>query len=321
LKIKEINTTTYQLFYDNHKSLFNVFATSEWITIYNERLLLHGIYNDNDEIIGSFFLYKEKRKNIQYITNPPYAPHIGLTYINPAEKLHQKYTFTKKILELLANYLDEICRTFVYIALSPSMIDSQPFTWNGFNAVPNYTYQSDLKLSEEQILEALSPKKRNAFKKAIKDGLEVKELKDLKILENLITQTFQRKNKSIDLQLIDKILFQYANADNSFSFCTYQNNIAIAATFCIYFNHTCYYLLSGYHTEKKHAGAGILAVIESMKHAKQLNLVLFDFEGSMLPEIEEYFREFGGKLTAYNTINKAYGIYKRPMRLFKSNQF
>jgi hypothetical protein len=321
MTISKIDITTYAAFYEKNKILFSVFSQPDWISIYDERLQIFGIYNDNKDIIGSFYLYQRKRKGIPYITNPPYTPNIGLTYINPAEKLHQKNTFTKKILEGIAHYIDQHCKTFAYVSLSPEIIDSQPFTWKGFNAVPNYTYQSDLSQSEVQLLEAMSPKKRNAYKKAIKDNLTVNSITDLAILKSLIQNTFQRKAKSIDMDLIDKILNTFATNQNSFCYATYQNHQALAAAFCIYDSKKCYYLLSGYDQMQKHQGAGILAVFECMKRAKQLGLSIFDFEGSMLPEVEDYFREFGGKLVPYNTLNKAYGLYKKPMKLAKGNQF
>ncbi len=319
--IKAIHINTYTDFFNQHPSLFSVFTTPEWLDIYSEQLTLFGIYNESEIIIGTFFLYQEKRKGIAYLTNPPYTPHIGLNYLNPAEKRHQQYSITKKILEVLAQFIDSNCKTFAYLSLAPEIIDSQPFTWRQFNVVPNYTYQMDLLLSEAELLEAMSPKKRNAYKKAIKDGIQTKQIDDLTILKTLITNTFERKQKNIDLQLIDAILFQFANTNNSFCFCAYENETPVAAAFCIYFNQKCYYLLSGYNSNNKHNGAGIMAVYAAMLHAKKLGLSIFDFEGSMLPEVEDYFREFGGQITAYHTINKAFGIYKKPMMLFKSHQF
>ncbi len=321
MKITKINTETYTIFYEKYKSHFSVFGSPEWLLIYNEKLQRFAILNDNQDQIGSFVLYTASKKGLTYLTNPPYLPHIELVYLNPAEKLHQQYTFTKKVLERIAQYIDQVCKTFTYISLSPKIIDSQVFTWRGFNAVPNYTYHLDLNLSELKILEGLSPKKRNAYKKALKDGLLTKPIKDMAIIKKLILHTFDRKQKQISVDLIDKILFQFANPNNSLAYATYDGDEAIAAAFCIYDQQTCYYLLSGYNHNSKHTGAGICAVMSSIKNAQQLGLKVFDFEGSMLPEVEDYFREFGGQLTPYHTINKAYHIYKKPLQFFKAQQF
>ena len=34
-----------------------------------------------------------------------------------------------------------------------------------------------------------------------------------------------------------------------------------------------------------------------------LKLNVFDFEGSMIPSIEKYFRKFGGEITPYYSLN------------------
>ncbi len=321
MKIEKINKDLYAKFYAQYPTEFSVFGHPEWLAMYPSAITYYGLYTDNADQIGSFVLFKATKKGISYLTNAPYMPHIELVYLNPAEKLHQHYTYTKKILDLVALHLNQICKTFTYIALSPQIIDSQPFTWQGFNAVPNYTYHLNLDLSEQQILDGLSPKKRNAYKKAIKDGLTTKKIEDFNVLKNLIVLTFDRKKKGLDLAVLDKIIFQFANQTNSFAFCTYEHDVPIAAAFCIYDHKTCYYLLSGYDHRSKHSGAGICAVMSSIKNAQQLKLKVFDFEGSMLPEVEDYFREFGGQLIPYHTINKAFGLYKMPLELFKGQQF
>jgi endo-alpha-1,4-polygalactosaminidase (GH114 family) len=43
---------------------------------------------------------------------------------------------------------------------------------------------------------------------------------------------------------------------------------------------------------------------KSILKAKQMNLKIFDFEGSMLPNVERYFREFGGNLVPYYSCEK-----------------
>ncbi|MDI6740189.1 MAG: GNAT family N-acetyltransferase, partial [Candidatus Edwardsbacteria bacterium] len=79
----------------------------------------------------------------------------------------------------------------------------------------------------------------------------------------------------------------------------------IAATFCIHDATTAYYLLGGYDHASKHRGAGAAALWAAIGHAKGIGLKRFDFEGSMVPQIERYFRGFGGTQTLYLTINKA----------------
>jgi hypothetical protein len=59
----------------------------------------------------------------------------------------------------------------------------------------------------------------------------------------------------------------------------------------------------------------------SIEYAKQIKMPVFDFEGSMLPEVEKYFRDFGGVLTPYYTINKANRIIEIILKFIKPNIF
>jgi hypothetical protein len=64
-------------------------------------------------------------------------------------------------------------------------------------------------------------------------------------------------------------------------------------------------LFGGNSKDENTSGAGSATLWECIRKAKSLNLKRFDFEGSMNPGIEHYFRGFGGVLTPYYTVNKA----------------
>ena len=56
-------------------------------------------------------------------------------------------------------------------------------------------------------------------------------------------------------------------------------------------------------------------------YAKGKGLKAFDFEGSMLPEVEKFFRGFGGDLIPYYTINKAFLPVEMALKFMKRELF
>ncbi len=51
----------------------------------------------------------------------------------------------------------------------PKHIDMQPFIWDGYKVIPNYTYRIDLEgINEDGLLRMASPEKRNEQKKGYK---------------------------------------------------------------------------------------------------------------------------------------------------------
>lgn len=298
---------------------FNSFAWQK--NVHPSGLKIYGIFEDDNQMIGTFHLHFEKKMGFTFIKTPHYIPHIGLVFNNRTQNEANGLSFNKKVVEHVCDFVKSLPYGVISIALPPSVIDTQPFFWNKFKVIPNYTYRLNLNLSAEEIEKRFSPEHRNSIKKAIKDGVEVKECKDLEVVKKVILKTFSQKDKSVSEANINSILFKIANSTNSFAFTATLNNEVIAATFCLYDTNCCYYLLGGYSNDSKQHGAGALCVYNSILKAKQLNVPLFDFEGSMIKEVERYFRSFGGELVPYYTVNKAKLPLEMILKLIKRELF
>ena len=71
----------------------------------------------------------------------------------------------------------------------------------------------------------------------------------------------------------------------------------VAGLYIVWDNKRSYYLLGGRDSENGHYGASALAIWEAIKFTKEnLGLAEFDFLGSMIPQVERFFRGFGGQL-------------------------
>lgn len=318
--LKTINTTN-----SNYLKLLekcgNLFNQPTWLNIYSNQLKLIGIFNLNNELIGAFNLFEAKKNGFTYYITPPYSPSNSFFILNPAINISNKITFEKDIHFAIANYLNNL-KGFLKITSFPSStIDMQAYFWKKFKVIPNYTYQIDLGKNETEIYNNMTTEKRKSIRKAEKDNIDIKLCENYFDIKELILKTFTRKNKLISTQYLDKILFQYANQHNSFAYIAYQNNMPSACTFIIYDKNCCYYLFGGYDNANKHHGAGVGCMWQSILHAKKLNIKIFDFEGSMLPEVEKYFREFGGNITPYYTIQKAWLPIEIILKFKQRNRF
>lgn len=283
-----------------------VFNSSEWISIFNDQLLMMGVFNKDNKLIAAFLLYKTSMMGMPYITSPPYSPHNGFIVENRATNKSNQATYLKNIIETIADYFQKRKDAIFMTAFPYWLIDTQPFFWKNFKVIPNYTYRIDLALSVDQLSKNLTPDKRTSLKKVEKDGIRIEKCTDYSIVKELVLKSFSRKEKSLDTTLLDKIVVDFANSDNSFAFVAYNKQEPIAVTFCVFDNQTAYYLLGGYDAQNKHQGAGIATTWSAIIYAREMGLKVFDFEGSMIPEVEKYFRKFGGELTPYYTINKAW---------------
>ncbi len=304
--VKEVVTIEDKIRYNQvAKEVGNIFNTVDWLNMFENKVKFFGIYERNDKLIGGFSLYKENKFGFRICRNPPFTPYIGPFLQIEAKNPVSIMSKWKEVAGLISQAIEKLSYSIVSTSLNRNIIDTQPFIWRKFKVIPGYTYILDLNKSIKDIWEEMSPERRNDINKGIRDGLVVRQIDNFEIVNSLVIKTFSRQEKKINGYYLNRILFNFANNTNSFAYAAFRDSVPLSAALCVYDKNTAYYLLGGYDYENKHHGAGALVIWESIKYAKSIGLKEFDFEGSMVPQIERYFRGFGGRLTPYFRVNKA----------------
>jgi len=321
MKIRCLDSTELEIYDDiarQHGTLFNCL---DWLALYGDNVQILGIFEDGGELVGGISFFKERRFGLKIVRNPPFTPMCGpfmaIKAKNPVAILEKR----RKVLECVVEYLEKESPAIISVGLDQGVYDALPFYWNDYKVIPVYTYLIDLSLSLLEIQNNMSSAQRNHILKARKDGLIVKRTYDMHIVRDLVLTTFDRQKKSLNKYALDNILFRYANNLNSYAFTTYRGNNPISTCFVLHNKTTAYNLLAGYKTQERHHGAGPLAVFEAIIFAKEIGVRTFDFEGSVIPAIETYFRGFGGKLTPYFTVNKAWLPFEIGLKFIKRKFF
>jgi hypothetical protein len=298
-----------------------IFNSLDWLSVFRERAQAFGIYNKNDELIGGFLLYHERKFGLSIYRTPPFTTSVGPFLKMDARNPSSISDTWKNTLNVIATFLDDLPYSVVSFSMHSTVVDTQPFLWKKFKVSPRYTYVLDLSGSFEDIMKKMSSERRHNISKAKKDGVAVKQTCQYGLVKSLIVKTFARQNESIDMSYLDRILFEFASDRNSFAFLALRNEEPIACIFCVYDNQVAYYLFGGYDSDNKHVGAGALAMWRAICHAKDMGLRWFDFEGSMISQVERFFRGFGGTLTPYYQINKARLPIEIILKFFKRETY
>jgi hypothetical protein len=283
----------------------SIFNDIKWIKKFGKDIELFGIYNNDNKLIGGFYIYIEKIYGFKFYKDPPFTPSIGLFFQNQAINNSNYLSYEKEIFSLVCNFIKQLPFSVLRISIPVNFTDLQHFIWQKFKVIPNYTYLINLDLKEEELNRNLSPKLRNNIKKAISDKIIVEQINDYNIVKQHIIATYSRQKIKINYTILNEILFGFSDNSNSFSFLASQDGIPLSVVFCVYDKNKAYYLFGGYNDASKHEGAGCLALWEAIRYSKSLGIKYFDLEGSMVPRIEKFFRGFGGVLTPYFTINRA----------------
>ena len=205
----------------------------------------------------------------------------------------------------IADYLLKQKALYTSLSFPTDIVDVQPFIWKDFNLSLKYTYRLDLKNKPQKLLENFSPERRKNITKAGKDGLVVKLADDPVLVSNLVLQSIVRKNAPMNKELIKKIIAGFLPGNHAFAFVAFQDDTPLATVFVIHDNQCAYYLFGGFDQTNKHQGAGASCMWQAILHAQNSGLKIFDFEGSMLPDVERYFRGFGAEIKPLINIHSA----------------
>lgn len=321
MQIKKISDSDLPAYDEIAQKYGTVFNTIRWLKMFGGDVQLYGIYDNGKSMFGGFTIYVEKKFGLQIFRNPPYTPVMG-PFLKIDTKNNVKIMKTwKSVLSSMADFIESQNFSITTFSLSRGIIDTQPFIWKKFMVHPAYTYVVDLMESLDKIEKNLSKSHRKDINKTAKDGLMTKQIDDMTIVKDLVLKTFSRQEKKADEVFLDKILFEFSTPDNSCAFATYKDSLPISTTFFVHDNSTAYALLGGYDHDNKHIGAGVATRWEAIKHAKKIGLQYFDFEGSMIPRIEKFYRGYGGRLTPYYRVNKAKLPLEILLKFYKRGMF
>ena len=282
-----------------------IFDSLCWTGLFGSPLSRLGIYDAGEVLRGGFCVWEQRRFGVRVLRNPPYTPHVGPFYEPRATNLAVRTDEQRAVVESMADYLAASGAAVMSLGLSLGITDCLPFYWRGWKVVPHYTYRIDLGQDKEMLLAAMSTERRKNVRKSRADGVTVVETADTSIMRSLVMETFERQKISISLAEIDRIFSGFPPGENSYCFLSLLNGRPIAGVYVVHDTRTAYYLMGGY-SDDAHHGAGALAMWHAILKAKELGLKVFDFEGSVIPPIERYFRGFGGALTPIFSVHKAW---------------
>ena len=187
-----------------------------------------------------------------------------------------------------------------------SITNLLPFHWKGFKQSTRYTYILDDMVELESVIDNFSSECRNNIEKARR---KVKIIEDDNLGEfyKIVKMSFDRQNINIPysynfLKMIDNASTN--NNSRKILFAIDQNNDEVhAAIYLIWDGKSVYLLASGGNPSLRNSGAKYLLVLKAITFAID-NGLIFDFEGSMIENVEKFNRSFGARQQPYSNITK-----------------
>lgn len=274
----------YQEFWVTNNGV--LFQDANWLSLVtapNEKVEYYGYYA-NGVFEDAFAIIKMKGRLLKSYTVPSFTPWLG--WIN--ESIDPN---------LIIQFLKKQNPDVIYYATKQKT--------SGWDI--GTTYMIDLSLSFEELLANVRQDKKRNIKKAQTQQLKLSFTKDFKILQNLVQHTYKRQDKQFNgYSQLQKITESYPN---TFQITVSDEQNTLASLLFAYDRETVYYLIGGFDHQANNYNAGPYAMWKGIEHAKKLNMITFDFEGSEIPSIAQYFESFGGVKKEYYSISQSGFIY------------
>lgn len=194
---------------------------------------------------------------------------------------------------------------FARFRLQPGKTDALAYHYEGWRNRLRYTYTLDNLQNEAAIIDGYKSSVRNDIKVAQANCL-LQEEKDAQVVLRLHEASLDRKGKKNNKQsrVLEALVKTCLKKDQGFVLSIYKEATPVCSAFVVLDEKWAYLLALG--LDKKNAPRGAIQYLLHAcirKAAQRVNQ--FDFEGSMLKEVEPVFRAFGAKRTPVVEVSRA----------------
>jgi hypothetical protein len=261
-------------------------------------------FKEDAEVIAVMWVWESGKKLLNSLITPPFLPNCWLTFLNEYDKPATRHAKEKEVLKTLLSYVENGQWGYWKFDFPVEYIDFQEAIWKGTFPKTKYTYRIlELKNWEEKI----DSKLRNKLKRFSDFSFEVRAFSSEEM--NVFMQSSAAKG------VAHHELLSAFNALNSVYTFTVIAEGGEYQAFCAIADGVCYYLVSS--NAKNDNALSACGVKFCIEESIRRGCRAFDFEGSMIPEIEVFFRSFGGDLLPYFSIEGGKGIVNFIRRMVK----
>ncbi|MFC5141940.1 GNAT family N-acetyltransferase [Actinomycetospora rhizophila] len=249
---------------------------------------------ENNRVIARLPFVERRFLNVTMVLAPPLANRLG-----PITDLEVGRTETR--LKRFDHIVDELLAQLppadlIRQVLHPDVVSWLPFHRHGFRIDPQVSYVIDDLSDLDRVWSEVSGHTRRVIKKAGRE-LTVARDEDASRLMPMIRATAERRDITVPIapDAVDRaVRASVERGRGTVLTAVDASGVVHASLFCVWDSDRAWYLGGGGDAVLRSSGAGSLLMWELIKEAAG-RTSRFDFEGSMIPGVERYFRNFGGR--------------------------
>lgn len=260
------------------------------------------------QVVAALPYYFIKNKKGIVIDQPMLTQTNGIWIKYPKDqKFSARLAYEKQIINEIIDDIEKlnICsynQNFKY-----NFTNWLPFYWRNFEQTTRYSYVINDLTDIKKIFDNFDCTKRQNIKKAEKI---------VKVKYDLGCNMFYENHKMTLKQQDEIISYPYKLFERIYNACYKRNqgkvfyaidelNNIHGALFIVWDENSAYTLINTIDPKYRYSGAASLLVYEAIKYVSDYTKV-FDFEGSMIENVESSYRKFSNEQKQYFNIRKEY---------------
>lgn len=275
--------------------------------------------DQNGNLEGLLVYHIRSYLGFRFILMPMMTAYNGVYLIYPeGAKQHTRISFENRVIPALYEALPK--HDFYYQQHYPAFNNWLPLKWKGYKQSTRYTFLIDLDKSTDELWNNMKSNVRTNIRKTEEHCSLEKGTIDL-YWKHLVESCNKRQKKNLYNQ---EVLNNVYNALSPSGKCRIvfvkhkDSGEILGGIFLVNDKNTSYYVSGFYYPDKNPKYAFTYLIWEMLKSSTTHQ---FDFEGSIIPEIETFFRNFGGDMVPHFKIWKTNSFLLSCLLKFKKLDF
>ena len=254
---------------------------------------IYGLFQNDHSCFGFWYMFHYSKWGIRFCITPPGLPDIGLQFINASEKNTTRIGTHKDIFELIANTILQTLPDYTELTFPTEFQDMQALLWSKFTITPKYTYHLNLKSEVSVLLSEMSSELRRSIQNFNYDLVHIRQNENVTVVKSLLAQYSKQKRLKLSTHQCMALMEIYRQFNSGILYTAYTHSELVAFAFFKTDFNKAQYVFGAHVTD------GIKGIVpnlfwKAITDFKTLHFTLLDFEGSMIPEVERFYRKFGG---------------------------
>ncbi len=279
----------------------SLFCRSWWLKAIAPQSRILG-YFEGSHLAAGIPVMWQRRFGLHICGMPKYNPSWGVV-MEPL--IGNRFEVASREIQIMKAIAGELAKQrMFYQSFHPSILNWLPFHWNGFTQTARVTYIIEDLSDLDRVWDGFSHSIKGEIRKATRLGL-ILEPCELGVVHEAARQSFQRQRLARPSTANLNAVYEVARENGAaqcFAVRDGEGRVH-AANLLVWDSKAAYFLAGGADPKLRTSGATSFIIWGLIQFAA-LRTKSFDFEGSVIPSIERFFRSFGARQVPYNWVMK-----------------